>query len=71
MWDGSDIVYEYDYSGSGLYERPSEVVSMELLGNSSLLPVLGFAPRDVVLFTADDDYRQVLLACLLALCPGV
>ena len=41
-----------------VYQRAEEVVAVEVLGASSLLPVLGFPARDLTLFTATDDYRD-------------
>jgi hypothetical protein len=70
------VDYDFEYQsndGERLYERPTEVLSIELLGNSSsspssasMLRLLGFPHRDVVLFTAPDDYRQVALPVLSA-----
>lgn len=72
--------YDFEYQsneGEGLYERPTEVLSIELLGNcssspssASMLRLLGFPHRDVMLFTAPDDYRQVELPVLSARKPA-
>jgi hypothetical protein len=40
------------------YHRAEEVMSVEVLGASSLLPLLGFPAQDLILFTATDDYRD-------------
>ena len=40
------------------YERAKEVISVEILGSSALLPQLGFPAKDLLLFTAPEDLRD-------------